>query len=255
MAIVSMIVNVAGAGTVPLGGIMAVGSAAAWTLPASGEIKDGFVLCNGASFPTGSHPSFSGNRPNLTDDRFLNGSNATGGTGGQNSLSIDTQLGTINFNHRHRSTTPNHTHNFAHVHNWLYYSSAGDYYALTSENNATTSISSSNTQVIFGEYSPAGIDDTGEASWGRPGGSAYYYTTGVRSAPSGSGGTALTGSDGSATITTNAEGANWAVDTDGATSKSLSYNAAHSHALTSGGSPVSDVRPKYFSVVYVMRVV
>jgi len=74
-----------GRGAVPLGAIIPIGNSAAWALPSSGQIKDGYALCNGQSFPTGSNSVFFGNIPNLTDNRFLQGSNTIGETGGTTS--------------------------------------------------------------------------------------------------------------------------------------------------------------------------
>jgi len=74
-----------GAGAVPIGAILAIGDAGAWALPASGAIKDGYALCNGQAKPAGSAAGLAANLPNLTDDRFLHGSTAIGGTGGSTS--------------------------------------------------------------------------------------------------------------------------------------------------------------------------
>jgi len=74
-----------GLGLVPIGTILAIGDAGAWALPANGAIKDGYALCNGQEKPAGSAAGLAANLPNLTDDRFLHGSTAIGGTGGSTS--------------------------------------------------------------------------------------------------------------------------------------------------------------------------
>lgn len=91
-----------------------------------------------------------------------------------------------------------HTHNFAHVHIWARknYSSEEtfeDWYGLVAASTSTTSISTSNTRFI-GENSAS---FSGSANRYLAPASANtsqsYYTTGVISAPSGSGSSAVTG--------------------------------------------------------------
>lgn len=80
-------VGFAGPGMVPIGAIIPIGDAGAWALPASGAIKDGYALCDGQVKPVGSAAGLAANLPDLTDNRFLNGSvSANIGTlGGANS--------------------------------------------------------------------------------------------------------------------------------------------------------------------------
>jgi len=84
-------------GLVPVGAVIPVASALAWALPAGNTIKNGFALCNGQNYPSGSHSSFgAGAMPNLSDSRFMQGSTTTGTTGGANST---------NFAHTHGVTS------------------------------------------------------------------------------------------------------------------------------------------------------
>lgn len=117
MPVVSMIVSVSatGAGIVPLGAIVPVGNTSGWALPSSGQIKDGYVLCDGQSFPSGSNPAFSGTAPNLTDDRFLQGSSSVAGTGGANTKTLTT------------TELPAHTHSINHDHGAVSTSTAGSH--------------------------------------------------------------------------------------------------------------------------------
>lgn len=70
-------------GVVPIGAIIPViagGMAASWQPPATGVIKDGFMLCDGATVPSGQGSPLQGLAlPTMNDSRYLVGS-ATGGT-------------------------------------------------------------------------------------------------------------------------------------------------------------------------------
>ena len=191
MPVVSMIVSVSatGAGIVPLGAIVPVGNTSGWALPSSGQIKDGYVLCNGQSFPSGSDPAFSGTAPNLTDDRFLQGSSSVGGTGGANTKTLTT------------TELPAHTHSIEHDHG---------------------SVSTNTTGAHSHDIS-------------------YTYTvTGPITIPQ------AVGSAVNATVQTGSAG-----------------NHAHTVDLpnftgtsgSAGSGTGFDIRPKYFNVVYLMRVV
>lgn len=109
-------------GMVPLGTVVPIGNAQAWALPASGQVKDGYALCNGqtfASLPGGSYASaFSGSLPNVSDDRFLMGSTAIGAAAGANTVTLTpsnipqnstnyTPAGTTNIGHSHSLGTTN----------------------------------------------------------------------------------------------------------------------------------------------------
>jgi hypothetical protein len=103
-------------GNVPLGAIVAIGNAQAWTTPAGGEVKDGYALCNGQNFsslPGGSYASgFSGALPSLVN-RFLYGSTVAGATGGAATIFLSAAqiprlwysalsvTGTVNIAHSH----------------------------------------------------------------------------------------------------------------------------------------------------------
>lgn len=93
-----------GPGAVPVGAIIAIADTRAWGLPASGTINQGWAICDGQPFPEGSHPSLTGNRPNLRDDRFLQGSTTSGNTGGASTVTLTT------------SHLPKHSHGMVHKH-------------------------------------------------------------------------------------------------------------------------------------------
>jgi len=221
-----------GYGIIPVGAVVAIASTVAWSLPVSGQIKEGFALCNGQAFPSGSDPLFIGNMPNLTDDRFLQGSSTTGTTGGSNTYSLQSSLGTIDFSHGH--TVNSHSHDMRHNHQWSNNYSGDNYTRNTSDYN-TVGIP---TQVAWSlsEYSPSGIDDIGEAGITRN--PDYYYTSGVYSGINGNG-----------------SGANTGGTNPGTNSPTLQYSAGHGHnILNSSGTTTTDLRPKYFNVIYIMRV-
>lgn len=98
----------------PVGSIVAVASTQVWSLPTADQVKNGYALCNGnpySSLPIDTYnPSLTGNRPNLTGDRFLMGSNSIGSTGGADTY-------TLSFSHLPVITTSsesaNHNHGFS----------------------------------------------------------------------------------------------------------------------------------------------
>jgi len=83
------------------------------TPPASGVIKEGLMLCDGSTIPSGA--KLSGTLPNLTDERFLMGSTSSGTSGLATDLThghdfshthgTDSQLSTIDFSHDHSGST------------------------------------------------------------------------------------------------------------------------------------------------------
>jgi hypothetical protein len=237
-----------GPGAVPIGSIIALGDIRAWTPPASGTIKEGWARCDGSAFPAGSHASLTGNRPNLTDERFLQGNSATGTTGGDNDRTINSQLGRIDFSHGH--TVNSHSHNYKHLHMWSNNytntpSGYASYYTNTSSSfiqyDSTTIASGSNPvddrRWMKGELSPSGLDNIGEVGANRNG--SYYYTSGVSSGINGSGSTART-----------------EAESPGTNSASLIYEAGHAHSLlNSAGTGTTDIRPKYYNVIYLIRVI
>ena len=237
-----------GPGAVPIGSIIALGDIRAWTPPASGTIKEGWAICDGSAFPAGSHASLTGNRPNLTDERFLQGNSATGTTGGDNYRTINTQLGRIDFSHGH--TVNSHSHNYKHLHEWSNnYSNYPSGYAsrFTNTSNGSAEYNSSfissvndpnsNKRWLKGELSPAGIDNIGEATGDRN--SNNYYTSGVSNGINGSGSSART-----------------EAESPGTDSASLIYEAGHAHSLlNSAGTGTTDIRPKYYNVIYLIRVI
>lgn len=218
-----MIVNVTGAGTVPIGGIIAVGDVAAWVLPSSGEIKDGFVLCDGTAFPAGSHPSFSGNRPNLTDDRFLNGSSSTGGTGGSTAKNPTFDKNVMNTNQTA------HTHGMDHRHQTMYQSPAG---------------AGGTVNYSWGAYKADGTPQTfvNHNTFSNGTGSPLAYAQIVY--PSGD---LYTGY--------NLYSGNSISISPATTSRTSTDTSTVSWASTAVTVSISDIRPNYLNVVYLMRVI
>lgn len=197
-----------GKGIVPVGAVIAIANSAAWSLPGANAIKDGYALCNGQSFPSGSNPAFTGTMPNLSDERFLQGSTTSGTTGGANTVT----LAIANLPaHDHGMS---HTHSIDHDHAQFTTSVGGAHYHSYNAN-----IQHGDGAFVTGESLTSGLQMNGRRR----------YT----------------------------DSTNW---------------SDHSHDInvpnytgTSGGSSISvtgntgsgnafDIRPKYFNVVYVMRV-
>lgn len=100
-----------GPGTVPVGSIVAIADTRAWALPASNAINEGWAICDGSAFPAGSHPSLTGNRPNLRDDRFLQGNSVAGASGGNSSITL-----TTSHLPEHSHSIDGHKHSIKHKH-------------------------------------------------------------------------------------------------------------------------------------------
>jgi hypothetical protein len=214
-----MLVSVNGPGTIPLGAVISIGNPGAWALPAAGEIKDGYALCNGQAFPAGSSPLFSGTMPNLSDSRFLQGSSSVGGTGGANSKTLAT------------AELPAHTHTMAHTHGIDH-----------DHPNASTGSSGDHDHRILSPFGGAGNE---YLSWNTGPDNNYA---------------------GPELNATNSPPDNFSL-------VRTEYLGSHTHSLdlpnftgTSGAasnsttSPVGsgtsfDIRPQYFNVVYLMRVI
>jgi microcystin-dependent protein len=122
-------VNVAGTGKgiVPVGAVIAIANSAAWSLPGANAIKDGYALCNGQAFPSGSNPAFTGTMPNLSDERFLQGSTSSGTTGGANTVTLaiaNLPAHNHGMSHTH-SINHDHTGSGSHAHNLDFLANVG----------------------------------------------------------------------------------------------------------------------------------
>ena len=153
-------------GVVPVGTVLSVMSdiAGGFSIPASGVIDGGFMLCDGVAIPGGN--PLNGNTPNMTGDIYLRGSTVAGVAASANTKVLNTpQLpshvhgassntvnaphghtasgGTANAPHGH-SASPNGLvnapHNQAHAHGRTYASQAGGA-------NITNRVSIVNTQT------------------------------------------------------------------------------------------------------------
>lgn len=102
-------------GMMPIGTIFAITThlTGSWTLPASGAVKRGLMLCDGSVIPVGQ--TLSGSVPDLSDDRFIRGATTSGGSGAATDLShthtlahthdTDSALGSVDFSHDHSAST------------------------------------------------------------------------------------------------------------------------------------------------------
>lgn len=113
---------------IPVGTIVPIGNASAWSLPASGAVKNGWALCNGQTFASlgtvgvNYHASLSGSLPNISDSRFAMGNSSTYTTGGSSSVTLlSANIPTITSNdenqrHSHSGTIATATVNTGHLH-------------------------------------------------------------------------------------------------------------------------------------------
>jgi hypothetical protein len=211
-------------GAVPVGSIIAIGDAGAWALPASGAIKDGYALCNGQVKPVGSAAGLAANLPNLTDDRFLNGSTALSGNGGANSKT------TTGANARIQKDQLNtgqilHNHGMSHKHRWSY-TTAGTEYLRSWDSNLTDTIIGGDGTVSTG-FGTTAFNMINYKDW-------YTETPLVSTAGT------------TSKNDTDAIAVNW-------TTYNISQPLTYVDLIMTQGT-ISDIRPNYFNVVYVMRV-
>jgi hypothetical protein len=193
---------------------------------------DGVELLDSNYIDTGNDT----NVPNLTDDRFLMGDTtyATGGSNTKNiqhnhshSHTVNSHSHTVNsHNHSHSHTVNSHSH--THNHKWLINNGAG---------------------VTDQTY-----DSSGNAlNWaigGGPGGIGMFGGTkdGSSNIIVASGGFGYTENDSTtASPGTDTDSTNTAPGTDGQT-------PGTDTDATNGGSTTQDILPKYFSVLYYMRI-
>lgn len=212
-----------GAGANPIGTIIAIGDAGAWALPASGAIKDGYALCNGQAKPVGSAAGLAANLPNLTDNRFLNGSNAVGGTGGATSKTTTGIAATFNKNLLNSDQVA-HSHGMDHRHELGRYSGASEITYFRDSLDTERDVF----QRQSFAYASGVINDNFVDYRAGLGTFTMYTRSSIETAPN----------TGSRTSTDNA---------------SISWNSATVSTSVTQGS-ISDIRPNYFNVVYVMRV-
>lgn len=206
-----------GYGIVPIGAVIAIANTGAWYPPAAGVIQEGFALCNGQAFPAGSHPSLTGNMPNLTDNRFLQGSTLPGSTGGSNSKALSSSELPV---HSHSITQTDHSHG----------ASSGTY---THSHSVTMPKRDDVNNKI-----PIYLNQGGNN--GYPPTAPYYNATFGLTPPD------PTDDDSRVRLGTEDNTHSHTISTN---------NASASITINTAGSGTSfDLRPQYYNVTYVMRV-
>lgn len=238
-------VNIAGngRGIIPLGAIipMTSGFTNAMAIPSSGTVSNGFIRCDGAAIPGGN--TVQGTTPNLTGSIYLRGASTYGGTGGNNTTTLaeanlpaHTHVNTLTNN---TVATSNHTHNYAHVHEWAN-TAVNTVVGVNYQNvrtNATadyntTSTASQNNGIFYGypDSQPTGVSNSNSTGFYlSQSGLNDWFTSGVASGINGTGGSALTAGPSATTTVT-------------LTNASIGSGTAFSN------------EPNYINVIYLMRV-
>lgn len=224
--------NTSGRGIVPVGAVIAIANSAAWSLPGANAIKDGYALCNGQVFPSGSNPAFTGTMPDLTDDRFLQGSTSAGATGGSTSKTTTGIAATFDKNVMNSDQNA-HSHTF-------------DKNVMNSNQNGHNHILPFHYDSSWNPYLVVALNGAGRPLFGSSSfttnqNDRFINTTnmGTVTRPDLANSSTSTITWNSATVTTS--------------SPTITWNSATVSTTVTQGS-ISDVRPKYFNVVYVMRV-
>ncbi len=252
-------------GAVPVGGVVPIFSnfSGSFSIPPSGTVQNGWQLCDGAPVPGGNTIVAPGGICDLSSDVFIMGDTfATTTHGGLNSRApagsiVTTGSGTLGLPHQHdlqnhtHSMThthdmANHTHNMDHVHGWgntdathlnTFFNRGGSHAnnatdqlfgpSATGASTAASLITGTNQNLYTGyavDISGAGdqVANTGTPSNNTTGGSSAGTTGGP--SPNASDITSPTVTFASGTYTSNFTGAS------------------------------GDIRPRYLSAQYVMRV-
>lgn len=254
-------------GILPLGSVLATFpnlTGAYSTVATTVADARGFVKCNGQTIVDATSPMNGAVIPNINNMVFLAGNTTSGTSGGSATATLSaanlgahthgpgsyitsvgvtggtsTLGGTTNF----ASTT--HTHNFSHVHEWAFGGAGtGLNYALTAINDAKTSITSSDVFFVStNNVGQAGGSYTAVAGWNSS--NTHYYTTGVLSAPSGSGSSASTG-------TPSASGGNVTISSTPASI--TGSNSVTGTSSSTGSATAFSILPTYITAVYLMRI-
>lgn len=244
-----------GFGIIPVGGIIAIGNAQAWTLPAANEVKDGYALCNGNTFAAlgagNYNAALTGNRPNLSDSRFIMGGSAAGAAGNASgsgsvsfsSASISTTGGAASFNKTVMNTNQTgggHSHTIAHVHQSMYITST---FIVGAPISAISSVLSFNTiDATYFVSGSVGINPTYgsglKVATSNVNGSKALYTSGAIN-------------DAGNAASSSASAISW---DSAAVSTTFTNPTFDANQLTTGTCSLSSIVPKYFTAVYIMRV-
>lgn len=181
----------------------------------------GWYVCDGAALNDVSSPIFNAAGrylPNLTDERFLQGNTTAGGIGGSNTM--------LDHTHTHSLTVAAHTHTF------------------TTGNESAGHTHSGSTGTESAGHTHSMLADNGY------GGTSNYWTMSSdnRQGTKQTGGTSNTHTH---SFTTGGVSGNHTHSgtTSGASASSISGSVGTGSAATS-----TNVRPKYLSVLYIMKV-
>lgn len=105
-------------GVLPIGSVVPVMSniSGSFAPPSTGQVKDGFMLADGAAIPA--EQALSGNTPDITGDRFIMGA-ATAGTTGGNANNQITPSGSNSGGAASFNKNVMNTNQTSHNHQWM----------------------------------------------------------------------------------------------------------------------------------------
>lgn len=229
----SIINAICGNGLIPLGGIIPIGYN--YDIAASGIVNEkGFIRCDGQPIPSGN--SVTGNTPNLSISVFVKYKTSLGASGGSNSLTLTTSQMT---SHNHSLGTQTSHSTGSHSHSV----SGGTMMTATHTHNSTTLSANSDVNGGMVWYEASSLHPS------LPSSNTFYnlYTPYTGSNPK--------------TLTQYAKTNGTASSSTSSTTLAVTTtNSSHIHYANSasisytGSGTVIDITPKYFNVIYVMRV-
>ena len=218
-------------GVVPVGTVLSIMSdiAGGFSIPASGVIEGGFMLCDGVAIPGGN--PLNGNTPNMTNDIYLRGSTAAGSAAGANTKTLNTpQLPS----HSHAASSENA--NTPHGH--------------TAVGNTANAYHNTPAGGVPGNNAPHS-HSIARSSSDNISALATNYRTLNTAAPAG-------GTGGANAPHGHAASPNGAVNAPhGHPVTVVANNAPHSHAVTvdaTGSGDSFDIQPNYITCQYIIRV-
>ncbi|MAF24201.1 hypothetical protein CL634_01240 [bacterium] len=253
--------TIGGQGAVPVGGIIALhsGMSGAHSVPSAAAVDaDGWMICDGSTIP--SSQTLSGDLPDLTDARFLQGNthaNVGGEAGGTHTLTTSEIAAHTHTGAAHTHTGAAHTHTAAaHTHGGGNHTHGGGNHthSFSGAQGHTHSHTSHQHHIYIestvGRFYGSGGQFPGTYPWRHHagGGNGSSNSTTVTISGTTGGGSATTGG-GSATTGSTTPGAS------GSTTPGASASTTPGAGGSTGGGGAHNVIPKYLRVVYLMRVI
>lgn len=220
-----------------MGAIVSIQDDSHQAIPSSGQVLDGWMLCDGNTVPSGQDIDYGESLPNLNQNIFLRGCLASSNTKkGSNDITYSGSLS--------GSVSDSHSHDDDHFHYWGYTDAAG---------SSNTTPDSTNLRVRTGDTNSDRVHSS-SALWIRNRSSRSFFAgfkdDGRLSKPSTDGNSStLDYFSSTAGVTHGVNGGG-----SGANTNSKSFTLNFSNASFNGATVSGDNRPKHTRVIHLIKV-